>query len=273
MLPQLKNILKNEIDPAFACRAEFILKAVEKQKPKKILDAGCGRGFYLKALSLYQFPKEIHGIDINDNYLKIARKISDDKRIIIKRSSIYSLPYQKHYFDFVIASEILEHLTDDLKALAEIKRVLKPNGLLAITIPNYNFPFLWDPINWILMNFFNTHINKKIWWLAGIWADHERLYDIDKLKKLMSKTGFKIKKIEKTIHWCWPFSHFLLYGLGKNLVERFNLNQFNRFFVQKKKIFSLVLARLFSLPSNLLDKKIKIKNNPSVGICILASSQ
>ncbi len=97
MLKKLKNILANEVDPAFEKRAKFIFQAIEKYQPKKILDAGCGRGFYLKALSFYSFPREIHGVDINNNYLKIARDICHDQRIIIKKASVYSLPYPENY--------------------------------------------------------------------------------------------------------------------------------------------------------------------------------
>ncbi len=151
----------------------------------------------------------------------------------------------------------------------EFKRVLKPKGKLVITVPNYRFPFLWDPINWLLMKIFNTHVNKNIWWLAGIWADHERLYTIKNLKRLVLLTGFKIKKIEAAIHWCWPFSHFFLYGLGKNLVEKMTLRQLNRFYLQEKKSVFSIIASLFKLPSRLLDKKINFRENSSVGICIL----
>ena len=201
MLKKLKNILDNEFDPAFEKRAKFIFQIVERYRPKKILDVGCGRGFYLKALSFYSFPEEIHGVDINYYYLNISRKICDDQRVKIKQASIYSLPYPSSYFDFIIASEIIEHLKDDKKALLELKRVLKPGGILVITVPNKNFPFLWDPLNWFLMKFFNTHVEKGIWWLAGIWADHERLYTTDNLKNLALNSGFKIKKFEYFIHW------------------------------------------------------------------------
>lgn len=255
MLQRLKNILRSEIDPAFAKRAEFIFEEAEKSKPAKILDAGCGRGFYLKSLSFYKFPKEIHGIDIEEKYLKIARGICNNKRVIIKKTDVYSLPYPNDYFDLIICSELLEHLKDDLKALIELHRVLKKNGTLIITVPNYNFPFFWDPLNWILMRLFNTHVNKNIWWLAGIWADHERLYTEKQLENLIRKTGFEVKTKVNFVRWCIPFSHFLLYGIGKNIVERLGAKQFDRFNFNDKKI-SRFLANIFRLPQKLASKKL-----------------
>jgi len=268
MLRKLKYFLQAEIDPAFAKRAEIIFKIIEKYKPKIILDAGCGRGFYLYGISLYKFATEIHGIDINEKYLKIAKNINQDKRVKIKKGTIYKLPYKKNFFDLVICSEVLEHLKDDKKAIKELHRVLKPNGKLIITVPNINFPFLWDPINWILMHFFNKHINKNIWWLAGIWADHERLYKKNDLKKMIKSTGFEIIKIKEVVHWCWPFSHLILYGFGKNLVEKMNLNQFNRLNFKTNKILSRIIAYFFILPSKVFDEKIKLSN--SVNILVLA---
>lgn len=266
MLKQLKNLLKNEIDPAFAKRAEFIFKEIRKRKPKRILDAGCGRGFYVYALSMLSFPKEICGIDIKEEYLKVAKQNCIDKRVQLQQTSIYNLPFPDEYFDCVISSEILEHLKDDGKALQELKRVIRKNGILLITVPNYNFPFLWDPINWILMRIFNTHINKNIWWLAGIWADHERLYTKKQLLSIIDKY-FKIHKANVLTHWCWPFTHFILYGIGKNLVERLGCNTFNRFNVKENRKLSQLLAKFFALPTS-LDSVLKTKSG--VNIAVLA---
>ncbi|MBI4009218.1 class I SAM-dependent methyltransferase [Candidatus Roizmanbacteria bacterium] len=277
MLKQLENILKSEIDPAFAKRAEFIFQAIEVEKPKKVLDAGCGRGFYLQALSLFPFIKEIHGIDINEKYLQIARSSTSRhsgplqdyslSRIVFQNASIYSLPYTNKYFDFIICSEVLEHLKNDAEALRELKRVLKPSGTLIITVPNHNFPFLWDPLNWILMKLFNTHINKNIWWLAGIWADHERLYLSKEIKLLAKESGFSIAEMRGYVHWCWPFSHFILYGIGKNLVEKFGLADFSRFNLQTRKKNAELIADFFRLPSTILKKQTR--NSPSVNLLIL----
>lgn len=247
MNKSLEHILQAEIDPAYAKRSELIFRQVENIKPKKILDAGCGRGFYLKSLSFFPFLEEIHGVDINESYLQKARNICSDKRTTIKKASLYSLPYPDNYFDFVICAEVLEHLKEDQKALLEIRRTLQPGGTLIVTVPNVNFPFLWDPLNWLLMRLFNTHVNKDIWWLAGIWADHERLYEKSELLELLRKSNFLTKEYQLLVRWCLPFSHFLLYGIGKNLVEKFGAKDFDRFAFEKKPL-ATALANLFRLP-------------------------
>lgn len=270
MLKRLENILQNEIDPVFSKRAAFIFDEIKKIMPKKVLDAGCGRGFYINSLTNFDFIEEIHGVDIVDKYLKIAKKNSLDNRIKIRKADIYSLPYPNNYFDVIVCSEVLEHLAWDKKALFELKRVLKPSGTLLITVPNLNFPFLWDPINWILMKLFNKHINKNIWWLAGIWADHERLYTINRLESLIKSVGFSIKKKLFIMHRVLPFSHFLLYGIGKNLVERFGFQSFSRFNKDTKRPFIQFLATVFALPDKLFGKNPTL-DDQSVGIGIVAT--
>lgn len=256
----IKQILSHEVDPAFAQRSTYILNAIKKHKPAKILDAGCGRGFYIKLFSYLTFPKKIVGIDISETYTQKAKTITqNDKRVEVAVASIYKLPFKDNYFDCVVCSEVLEHLDDDLKALQELRRVLKPNGILLITVPHNRFPLLWDPLNWFLMKLFRTHINKNIWWLAGIWADHERLYEKTALKKVLKKAKLSPKPIKNVTNWCWPFSHFMLYGIGKNLVERGSTPGFDRFNFTKDNFLAKFLARSFALPSSVLDKKINTR--------------
>ena len=250
MHKKLHTILQAEIDPAFAKRSQLILEAIDQKQPTTILDAGCGRGFYVHAFTYFNSLKEICGIDVMDKYLTVAKKHITDKRVHLQNASIYKLPYPDNHFDVVVSSEVMEHLEDDVKALKELKRVLKKDGIILITVPNKNFPFLWDPLNWILMKFFNTHIPKDIWWLAGIWADHERLYTEKGLRRLVEKAELKTEQLQHIVRVCWPFSHFLLYGIGKNIVERLGAKDFDRFNFKDKPL-SRVLAWFMRLPTYL----------------------
>jgi len=123
----------------------------------------------------------------------------------------------------VILSEILEHVTDDLAGLREVYRVLKPGGVVAITVPNANYPFLWDPINKTLEALFGTHIQRGP--LAGIWANHVRLYERDRLRAVTEKAGFLVEAERAFTHYSFPFIHNIVYGLGKPLLESGRLPQ------------------------------------------------
>jgi len=267
MIQQLEHLLAHEFDPGFEQRARFIFEAIEEYKPKKILDAGCGRGFYSHGVAFYPFIQKIQGFDVNDQYLALAKTHCKDKRIKLKKANIYSLPYPDNSFDFIIFSEVLEHLTSEKRALDELKRVLKKDGIIALTIPNEQFPFLWDPLNWLLMKLFHTHVPKDIWWLAGIWADHERLYSPERLERVLHKNDFEVVEQKKVIHWSWPFAHLILYGIGKNLIERLGFKMGNRFSYKKKGLAIEILAAIMKAPSTLLDSNIPLSS--SVNICML----
>ena len=229
---KIKKILEQEIDPAYVDRAEIIL--AEMVNKEKVLEVGCGRGFYLKALKEINPKINITGIDLNKEYLEVAKKYVDNKEVKIIKGDVTNLKFDNNSFDGVIASEILEHIKDDKKALKEIARVLKPNGILVISVPNKDYPFLWDPLNWSLEKTFKIHMPAKIWWLAGIWAGHVRLYKENDLIKKVKRSGLRIEKVWRKTKYCWPFSHFLFYGIGKNIVERGGLKNFNRFEKNKK---------------------------------------
>ncbi len=224
---KIDKILAGEIDPAYKKRAGLILKNTEG---KKILEIGCGRGFYLKSFRKLFPEAEIVGVDKNKKYLAQIRV----KGIKLIEADAQKLPLADNYFENVVASEILEHVDDDKKVLEEIWRVLKNGGKTMITVPNANYPLLWDPLNWFLKKCFNTHISSKVWWLAGIWADHRRLYTKKKIEDKIKKTGFKIEKSWSATHYCLPFSHFMFYAIGKNLVEKGLFKSMNRFENQKE---------------------------------------
>jgi SAM-dependent methyltransferase len=117
----------------------------------------------------------------------------------------------------VILSEVLEHLDDDVAGLREALRVLKPGGVAAITVPNANYPLSWDPINKSLETVFGTHIGSGP--LAGIWANHVRLYTMAELRSSVESAGFIVEEERSFTHYSFPFIHNLVYGLGKPLLE------------------------------------------------------
>ncbi len=82
--------------------------------------------------------------------------------------------------------------------------MLKPGGLIAITVPNANYPFWWDPINRALETIFHTHIRRGL--LAGIWANHVRLYTPDQLRAAVLDAGLEVVEERAFTHHSFPLS-------------------------------------------------------------------
>ncbi|MDX1994423.1 MAG: methyltransferase domain-containing protein [bacterium] len=213
----LEHMTRNEADMAFKRRVRTIFEWIDPQDDDLILDLPCGRGFYLNMFRYVSNCRLVGGELDPDVMEKARRNVGHLPRLMLNRTDIYALSYAEGTFDKAILSEILEHIDDDVAGLREIRRVLKPGGVVAITVPNANYPFWWDPINKTLENLFDTHIQHGP--LAGIWANHVRLYTRDELREAVLEAGFIVEEERAFTHDCFPFIHNLVYGLGKPLLE------------------------------------------------------
>lgn len=208
---KLEKILDNVGDMALKRRARTIIEGLQIQDSDQILDAGGGDGYYSK-LVLETTAAKVTLYDFDENALVSARKNLTEYDIQILQGSVSELPFASNSFDKIILTEVLEHVPQENKALEELYRVLKPGGLLALTVPNYNFPFFWDPVNWIMQNVFGHPIKKSPFddFFAGIWYGHIRLYKSDSLRKKLEDTKFIVKDMKAITHSSLPFQHYIL---------------------------------------------------------------
>ncbi len=216
-LETIRHMTRNEADMAFKKRAQTIFEWVPPADDKVILDCACGRGFYL---NMYRYVSrcKLVGLELEADIIRKAHhNVGHLPDLTLTRGNVYALPFPDDTFDGVILSEILEHLDDDVAGLREVRRVLKPGGVVAITVPNARYPLWWDPINWTLERTLHTHIRRGP--LAGIWANHVRLYERDDLRAAVERVGLAVEAERQFTHYSFPFIHNLVYGLGKPLLE------------------------------------------------------
>jgi SAM-dependent methyltransferase len=211
----LERLLANEADMAFRRRVPILLDYLELEDGHRILDCGCGMGFWLFAMQRLR-RLELVGVDADPARLDWAEREGVAAELV--RADAQALPFPDGSFDGVLMSEVLEHLPDDGRALREVRRVLRPGGVLAISVPNARFPFWWDPISATRARLGRPPIRSGP--VVGIWTNHERLYTARQLSERVTSAGFEVERIEETTHYCFPFIHFLVYGIGKPLVER-----------------------------------------------------
>lgn len=212
------TIYANEADPAFRRRALWIGQELANHHGgpgASVLDIGCGRGFYLP---LYEkLGLSATGVERDPGPRHVAEQTAARTGARIIDASAENLPFVDESHDIVVMSEILEHLDDPLSALTEAYRVLRSGGLLLITVPNAEYPFLWDPINFTLERVARRPIKRGP--LAGIWANHIRLYTQTALSEPVSQAGFHMQDCFAHTTACLPFVHNIVYGLGMPLLE------------------------------------------------------
>jgi len=120
-------------NPLIYLEEKVVLKLIDKVKNKKVLDVGCGTGRI--SIKLLKKGAKVFGIDVSNKMLQKARdktkKYRD--RCEFKIASLYKIPYKKQDFDFVICSLVLSHIKNLDKAISEMSRVLKRNGIMIIS--------------------------------------------------------------------------------------------------------------------------------------------
>lgn len=123
--------------PWFEAKRVYLGKILKKFAGSgRVLDVGCGTGAVLDFLKNKGY--DAVGIDNSPEAIRFC----EDKNLSVKLSSGDKIPFEDGSFDVVLALDVLEHISDDLAAVNEIKRVLKPGGFFICTVPAHQF--LWS---------------------------------------------------------------------------------------------------------------------------------
>jgi SAM-dependent methyltransferase len=145
---------------------DSILKRLTKESRRPlILDAGCGTGINFSVLTKYG---ETFSSDTSEEALKFSKSRGVER---LARCRVERLPFGAETFDLITALDMLEHIDDDLCALAELSRVAKTDGLLIITVPAYGF--LWSEHDEAL--------------------HHRRRYAASELRNKLARAGFEVE--------------------------------------------------------------------------------
>ena len=112
-----------------------------RPQDRRALDLGCGTGLNLEHLERYA---QATGTDYFEEALDFCRERGHTR--LCKADAAY-LPFPGRHFDVATALDVIEHLDDDLAALSELYRVMKPGGILIVSVPAYRFLWTyWDDI-------------------------------------------------------------------------------------------------------------------------------
>lgn len=169
---------------AYYLKKRFSRKITEIESIKRggnLLDLGCGVGLFLESVSeMARSSWNLYGVDINKKLIKEAKTRLGRNVPNLYTGRLTSLKLEQNFFDCITCFDLLEH--DNLLdlTLSEIKKILKPSGLLLIQSPNqrsvmaYLCGSLWD------------------WWAV---PDHIFHFNPQSLSSILKKQGFHIRKL------------------------------------------------------------------------------
>jgi SAM-dependent methyltransferase len=120
-------------------------KVLKSNGISSVLDIGCGDGGLLSKLD--GRVQRVVGIDMDDSLLEQARRVAPGAELV--HQSAEQLPFDEGQFDAVVLSDVLEHVGQELQqgVISEARRVLKPGGLLILTVPHTGWTAFLDPMD------------------------------------------------------------------------------------------------------------------------------
>jgi SAM-dependent methyltransferase len=117
-----------------------------------LLDVGCGPGTITADLAARVTPGRVVGLDREAAVIGEASRLSEEAgrgNLAFETGDVYSLPFADQSFDVVHAHQVLQHLSDPVAALIEMRRVLREPGILAVRDSDYG-GFVWAPLDPLL---------------------------------------------------------------------------------------------------------------------------
>lgn len=193
-----KRFLPSE-DPSEAMRVEFVLRLLKGIRVTNPLDAGCGNGYL--ASRLREHAGRATATDLSLGRLRDAARFFPG--VIFCRASIFEQPFPDRSFDLVTAVEVVEHLEDTPRALAELRRLSSRHVL--ITVP-------WRG----LLELLHCPHCQRDFYRDG----HVQSFTEERLSELVAAAGMKILKLDVYVPYYPPLrppASLLPAGLHKAL--------------------------------------------------------
>lgn len=146
---------------------DWIVQRYDSRTDLAVLDAGCGTGLLLQQIAHFG---RVEGVDISDEALDFCRKRGLTN---VRKADVTNLPFEDQSFDFITALDVIEHLDDDVQALREWRRVLKPGGRVFIFVPAHRW----------------------LWSLQDEISHHRRRYTKATLRRTIADSGLGIDRM------------------------------------------------------------------------------
>ena len=167
-------------------RYRYFRRVLDDPKGVRLLDIGCGGGFLAEAFAVD--GADVFGLDLSQGAVRTARDHAARQGLCLHVASgrAESLPFAPEMFDAVVLADLLEHLDDFSRALAEACRVLKPGGLLLYETVNRTLLSRMGAI-WVM-----EHVLKRIPVRSHDW---QRFIRPAELVESLEACGFRSREL------------------------------------------------------------------------------
>lgn len=128
---RLETYVEGRIAIEHLHRYSFALNYIENCE---VLDIACGEGYGSNLMS--KKAKQVYGVDINEDVVCFAKKKYKEGNLTFKVGSTSNIPLEDNSVDVITSFETIEHHDEHDEMMSELKRVLKPNGIIIISSPD-----------------------------------------------------------------------------------------------------------------------------------------
>ncbi len=184
---------------------------LKKEKVKSVLDAGCGTGRHTQYLAQQGF--DVHGIDISEQAIQLARANKNGSSIDYRVGKLTDVPFPQDSMDFILANHSLEYATyeDVQKSIIELDSILKQGRSFFVRVASTEHPFFqatteevygFSHIGFCIKNNLPVHFFNE-----RELMDLFKNYHIERLEHITHKVDHKKISI--------PLSEWILFGYKK----------------------------------------------------------
>jgi SAM-dependent methyltransferase len=163
------------VGPRHELRERLLLDLFLSASPgRQVLNGGAGQGTLSRKLAQLGF--DVTSTDVSPAAVGVLRSVGS-----ALEADLTSLPFSDESFDAVVLGEVLEHIEDDRRALREVRRVLRPAGVVALSVP----------------------ANPRLYGSSDVWAGHVRRYTRKGLLESCESSGLRV---HRCLGWGFPVS-------------------------------------------------------------------